>query len=44
MKKTEQKKRPNPATYYSEEFKRKIVEEYLECDLTKLEILNFKAF
>jgi hypothetical protein len=40
MKKTEQKKRPNPATLYSEEFKRQIVTEYLESDLTKREILD----
>lgn len=40
MKKTNQKKRPNPATLYSEDFKRKIVSEYLESDLTKREILD----
>lgn len=40
MKKTDQKKRPNPATFYSEDFKRKIVTEYLESDLTKREILD----
>jgi hypothetical protein len=40
MKNSEQKKRPNPATFYSEDFKRKIVSEYLESDLTKREILD----
>jgi transposase-like protein len=40
MKKTEQKKRPAPATFFSVEFKRKIVTEYLESDLTKREILD----
>lgn len=40
MKKSEQKKRPNPATFYSEEFKKKIITEYLESDLTKREILD----
>ncbi len=40
MKKTEQKKRPNPATFYSEDFKKKIITEYLESDLTKREILD----
>ncbi len=38
--KKQEKKRPNPATFYSEEFKRKIITEYLESDLTKREILD----
>jgi len=40
MKKSDQKKRPNPTTFYSENFKRKFVSEYLESDLTKREILD----
>lgn len=40
MKKTITKKRPNGATFYSEEFKRKIVEEYLASDFTKRELLD----
>jgi transposase len=43
MKKEEekkQKKRPTPATFYSYDFKRKIVTEYLESDLMKREILD----
>jgi transposase-like protein len=38
--KAKEKKRPNPATFYSVEFKRKVVTEYLESDLTKREILD----
>jgi transposase len=40
MKKAEQKTRPNPATFYSEEFKKKVIKEYLETELTKREILD----
>lgn len=40
MKNSEQKNRPNPSTYYSEDFKKKIITEYLESDLTKREILD----
>lgn len=40
MKKPEQKKRPTPATFYSDEFKKKVITEYLESDLTKREILD----
>jgi transposase len=36
----EQKKRPSPAIFYSEEFKKKVITEYLESDLTKREILD----
>lgn len=40
MKKKEIKKRPNSSTYYSDEFKKKVISEYLESDLTKREILD----
>lgn len=40
MEKTANKKRPNPATFYSEEFKKKVITEYLETDLTKRELLD----
>ena len=40
MKKVSQKKRPNPATFYSDEFKKKVITEYLQSDLTKREILD----
>lgn len=40
MKNKEEKKRPQPATFYSEEFKRKVVTEYLESEQTKREILD----
>lgn len=40
MDKKEQKKRPSPAIFYSEEFKKKVITEYLESDLTKREILD----
>ena len=40
MKKTDIKKRPHPPTVFSDEFKIKIITEYLETDLTKREILD----
>ena len=40
MKKTITKNRPNGAKFYSEEFKRKIGEEYLASDFTRREPLN----
>lgn len=40
MKKSETKKRPTPPTVFTEEFKKKIISEYLESDLTKREILD----
>lgn len=40
MKKTETKKRPMPPTVFTVEFKKKIISEYLESDLTKREILD----
>ena len=40
MKKSEAKKRPTPPTVFTEEFKKKIIAEYLESDLTKREILD----
>lgn len=40
MKKAEQKKRSIPATFYSDEFKKKVIIEYLESDLSKREILD----
>ena len=40
MEKSTNKKRPNPATFYSEEFKKKVITEYLETDLTKRELLD----
>ena len=38
MKKAITKNSPNDATFYSVEFKRKIVEEYLASDFTKREL------
>ena len=38
--KEELKKRPHPPTAFSDEFKRKIISEYLDSDLTKREILD----
>ena len=40
MKKEKHKTRPQPATFYSIDFKKKIVTEYLESELTKREILD----
>ena len=40
MKKTDNKKRPHPPTVFSDEFKKKIIAEYLETNLTKREILD----
>jgi transposase-like protein len=40
MKKTDIKKRLHPPTVFSDEFKIKIITEYLETDLTKREILD----
>ncbi|MEZ4805804.1 MAG: hypothetical protein R2852_10050 [Bacteroidia bacterium] len=40
MKKTDIKKRSHPPTFFSDEFKLKIITEYLETDLTKREILD----
>ena len=40
MKKAEPKKRVTPPTVFTEEFKKKIISEYLESDLTKREILD----
>ena len=40
MKKTEPKKRVTPPTVFTIEFKKKIISEYLESDLTKREILD----
>ena len=40
MKKTITKNRPNGAKFYSEEFKRKIGEEYLASDFTRREPLD----
>lgn len=40
MEKSTIKKRPNPATFYSEEFKKKVITEYLETELTKRELLD----
>ena len=38
--KAKEKKRPSSATFYSDEFKKKVITEYLESDLTKREILD----
>lgn len=40
MKTESTKKRPTPPTVFTEEFKRKIISEYLESDLSKREILD----
>lgn len=40
MKNQSVKKRPTPPTVFTEEFKRKVIAEYLESDLTKREILD----
>ena len=40
MKKTDNKTKPNPPTIFSDDFKIKIITEYLETDLTKREILD----
>ena len=40
MKKTDNKIKPNPPTIFSDDFKIKIITEYLETDLTKREILD----
>ena len=44
MKKTDkaikQKTKPHPPTFFSNEFKKKIITEYLESNLTKREILD----
>jgi transposase-like protein len=34
------KKRPNPATFYSEKFKKKVIMKYLEADFTKRELID----
>lgn len=38
--KTKNKKRPSPPTLFTDEFKQKVITEYLESDLTKREILD----
>ena len=40
MKKTGEKKPPNPATFYSVEFKKKVITDYIESGITKQEILD----
>ena len=40
MKKQEPKKRPGTATFYSDDFKKKVIAEYLNCDLTKKDLLK----
>lgn len=40
MKKTDKRTKPQPPTFFSDVFKKKIITEYLESDLSKREILD----